>query len=412
MHEMKRFKVWLLELRSLRWRDAVLTLHERFREDRLGLVAGSLTFTTIIALVPFLTVALAIFTAFPMFAKFQDVLQKWLLESLVPDAISRQVLGYLSQFAGKASKLGSAGLLILLASALALVFTIDRTLNSIWRVRTKRAFGQRLLVYWASLTLGPLLLGASLTLTSYALSVSHALNTANAGSALSEWLPLLLDFVQFILGAGGMAALFHYVPNTFVRWGHAWIGGLFVATGMELARKALAFYLAKVPTYSIIYGAFATVPILLIWIYMVWVLVLLGAALTAYIPGLIGGTVRRRTGHGWQFSLALEVLQALDGAARGAARGLTMAQLCSTLRADGQRVEPVLEELIAIDWIGQLNESDSESYSAGSRYVLLANPETTRLDALLDRLLLPRNAVSERLWRNGRWAHDRLRDVL
>ena len=113
------------------WFHALLTLRERFREDRLGLTASSLTFTTTIALVPFFTVALAVFTAFPMFAKFQDVLQKWLIASLVPDTIARQVLGYLSQFAGKASKLGSVGLAALLVTALALIFTIDRTLNSI-----------------------------------------------------------------------------------------------------------------------------------------------------------------------------------------------------------------------------------------------------------------------------------------
>ena len=172
MRALQRLRIWLADVASVRWLDAALTLRERFREDRLGLTASSLTFTTTIALVPLITVALAVFTAFPMFAKFQDVLQKWLVESLVPDNIARQVLGYLSQFAGKASKLGVAGLAALLASALALVFTIDRTLNSIWRVRTPRPFGQRVLVYWAAITLGPVLLGASLSMTSYALSAA------------------------------------------------------------------------------------------------------------------------------------------------------------------------------------------------------------------------------------------------
>ncbi|TAF72196.1 MAG: YihY family inner membrane protein, partial [Curvibacter sp.] len=143
---------WLREIASIPWRDAAITLRERFREDRLGLTASSLTFTTTIALVPLITVALAVFTAFPMFAKFQDVLQKWLIESLVPDNIARQVLGYLNQFAGKASRLGVAGLTILLGTALALIFTIDRTLNSIWRVKKRRPFGQRVLIYWAAVT--------------------------------------------------------------------------------------------------------------------------------------------------------------------------------------------------------------------------------------------------------------------
>ena len=121
MQLIERLKPWLRDVASIPWRDAAITLRERFREDRLGLTASSLTFTTIIALVPLITVGLAVFTAFPMFAKFQDVLQKWLIESLVPDNIARQVLGYLNQFAGKASRLGVAGLAILLGTALALL---------------------------------------------------------------------------------------------------------------------------------------------------------------------------------------------------------------------------------------------------------------------------------------------------
>ena len=131
MQYLERLRGWLNEVAQVPWLQALRTLRERFREDRLGLTASSLTFTTTIALVPFITVALAVFTAFPMFAKFQDVLQKWLIESLVPENIARQVLGYLNQFAGKASKLGVMGLTVLLGTALALVFTIDRTLNSI-----------------------------------------------------------------------------------------------------------------------------------------------------------------------------------------------------------------------------------------------------------------------------------------
>ena len=133
-------------LKVFPWRNTAVVLRERFREDRLGLTASSLTFTTTIALVPLFTVALAVFTAFPIFAKMQGVLQQWLIESLVPDNIARSVLGYLTQFASKASRLGAVGLALLLATALALIFTMDRTLNNIWRVRRSRSFAQRLLV--------------------------------------------------------------------------------------------------------------------------------------------------------------------------------------------------------------------------------------------------------------------------
>jgi hypothetical protein len=129
------FRQLLQDLSVFPWRTTALTLGERFREDRLGLTASSLTFTTTIALVPFFTVALAVFTAFPMFSKLQGTLQTWLVQSLVPDAIARQVLGYLTQFAGKASRLGVVGLGVLFVTALALILTIDRTLNNIWRVQ-------------------------------------------------------------------------------------------------------------------------------------------------------------------------------------------------------------------------------------------------------------------------------------
>ncbi len=380
-------------------------LRERFREDRLGLTASSLTFTTTIALVPLITVALAVFTAFPMFAKFQDVLQRWLIESLVPDNIARQVLGYLNQFAGKASRLGVAGLAILLGTALALIFTIDRTLNSIWRVKKPRPFGQRVLVYWAAVTLGPLLLGASLSITSYAITASKGVVGGLPGG-----ITFLLDSLQFGLVAAGTAAMFHYVPNTYVRCGHAWMGGLFVSAGMELARKGLAMYLAKVPTYSVVYGAFATVPILLIWIYVAWVIVLLGAALTAYLPSLLAGVPRRKLGHGWQFQLALEVLQMLDTAKGAEDRGLTLSTLRLALRVDSQRLEPVLQTLQELDWVGQLQESTDRDGQA--RYVLLADLGQTVLEPLMQRLLLTPEPFTENLWKLGRWRTTSVRDAL
>jgi len=402
---LERLRIWLSDVAKVPWLDALHTLRERFSEDRLGLTASSLTFTTIIALVPFITVALAIFTAFPMFAKFQDVLQKWLIESLVPDNIARQVLGYLNQFAGKASKLGVVGLAVLLATALALIFTIDRTLNSIWRVRTPRSFGQRVLIYWSAVTLGPLLLGVSLSLTSVALGASKGVVGGLPGGV-----GLLLELLQITLVAAGMAAMFRYVPNTQVRWGHAWMGGLFVSLGVEIAKKCLSLYLSLVPSYSAVYGAFATVPILLVWIYVVWVIVLLGAALTAYVPSLIDGIPRRRSGPGWQFQLALEVLQQLAAVRPQAQKGLTIGQLCSALRADSPRLEPILESLTAMDWVALLDEGGSGGVQA--RYVLLIDTQQTSLEPLISTLLLPNTAVTEKLWRNGQWPLSSVHEAL
>jgi len=394
----------LVELSHFPWRDTATTLRARFREDHMGLTASSLTFTTSIALVPFFTVALAIFTAFPMFSKLQGALQAWLIKSLIPDNIARQVLGYLTQFSGQASKLGGAGLAVLLVTAITLILTIDRTLNSIWRVRVARPLAQRVLIYWAAITLGPLVLAASLAVTSYVLSASSGLVGALPGS-----LRFLLDVVQFFLMAGAMAALYRYVPNTYVKWVHAWSGGLFVSAGLEIAKKAIGVYLSAVPTYSLVYGAFATLPILLVWIYVSWVIVLMGAVIAAYLPSLLTGVSRRSSAHGWQFQLAIEVLQHLDKARTTPRMGLSASQLAELLQVDVLQLEPVLETLVALDWVGQLNDAQGD---AESRYLLLADPDTTTLAPLMQQLLLDRAPSVQKLWEKACWPLLHVRDAL
>jgi membrane protein len=394
----------LADLLHFPWKSTAATLGERFREDRLGLTASSLTFTTTIALVPFFTVALAVFTAFPMFNKLQAALQGWLVQSLIPDAIARQVLGYMTQFAGKASRLGVAGLGALVVTALALVLTIDRTLNSIWRVKRPRPLGQRVMIYWAVMTLAPLLLGASLSISSYVISASRGLVAAMPGTV-----QVLLDVVEFFLLAAGLAALYRYVPNTPVRRSHAWTGALFAAIGIEVARRLLAWYIAKVPTYSLVYGTFATVPILLVWIYVAWVIVLQGAVIAAYLPSLVAGNRRRSPTHGWQFQLALEVLRELNRARVSARRGLSALQLVEALEVETLQLEPVLETLVALDWIGRVNEVDDEE---NTRYILLADPRSTALEPLMRHLLLPHSEATDKLWKGGQLSAIYLKDVI
>ena len=396
-------RVFAINLAHFPWRDTLLTLRDRFREDRLGLTASSLTFTTSIALVPFFTVALAIFTAFPMFSKLQGALQGWLVDSLIPDNIARQVLGYLTLFSRQANKLGVVGLAVLLVTAIALILTIDRTLNTIWRVKTPRRLTQRVLIYWAAITLGPLILAASLSASTFVVSASSGL----VGSMPNGW-RFLLDVFQFVLVAGGLAALYRYVPNTYVKWAHAWVGGTFVAAGLEVAKKVLGLYLSNVPTYSMIYGAFATVPILLVWIYVAWIIVLMGAVIAAYLPSLLAGVARRGGGHGWQFQLAVEVLQQLHQQRRSAQRGCGATALAQALQVDVLQLEPALEVLAALQWIGQLvEERDLES-----RYILLADPDQTPLEPLILKLLLDKTNSTRPLWTHANWEGLKLRQVL
>ena len=370
-------------LRAWPWFDTLRTLRARFRDDRLGLTAGSLTFTTLIALVPLVTVMLAVFTAFPLFAGFEVALEQYFLQNLVPDGIAKPVLRALTQFAGKARGMGTLGLLLLVATALALVLTIDRTLNAIWRVRQPRPLGQRVLVYWAALTLGPLALGMSLTLTSLAVSASRGWV-----SALPGGVAFVLELIQFMLLASAAAGLFHYVPNTTVRWRHAWAGGLFVAIAFELVKKILGWYLGSVPTYSAVYGAFAFVPIMLLWVYLVWVVVLLGAVVAAYAPSLQMHVSTRAAIPGWRFELALAVIKQLQHARSTPAHGLSQAALSQQLRTDPLQLEPLLELLAEIGWVARLEEIGDP------RHVLLANADSTEMGPLLQRTLLDAGPAS------------------
>ena len=383
------------------WRETLATLRVRFREDRLGLTASSLTFTTVIALVPLFTVTLAVFSAFPMFGQFQNALQTYFLQSLVPPSIATPVLAALTQFAAKAYRVGSVGVVLLLLSALALMLTIDRTLNGLWRVRRPRPITQRVLVYWAVMTLGPLLLGVSLTITSYALSASRGLV-----SGMPDGLSFTLDLFELLLLATGAAGLFHFVPNTHVRWRHAFAGGVFTAVGIEVAKRIVTWYLSKMSIYATIYGAFATLPLLLTWIYVAWVIVLLGAVVAAYAPTLQMRTLASPDSAGQRFRLALAVLEALLSSMAARTRGLTGDQLATALRADPLRIEPVLEVLVAIDWIGHLDEP------GGGRYVLLCDPLRTLAQPLVDRLLLDRTPAVERFWQRAQFDHILLADIV
>ena len=389
-----RFQAWP-------WSGTVVTLVERFREDRLALTAGSLTFTSVISLVPMATVMLALFSAFPMFATLQETLQRYFVANLFPDTIAKPVLGAITQFSTRANRLGLVGLAVLLISAIALMLTIDKALNAIWRVRKARSFAQRVLIYWSAMTLGPLLLAVSLTATSYAVSVARGY-----GGFAPQGFGVVIATLEFVLIVLGGAALFHYVPNTHVRWRHALAGGLFVALGIAGAKRLLALYFSTVPTYSMIYGAFATVPIFLIWIYLSWVVVLLGAVIAAYAP--VAGTRLKRwpATTGSRFRLALALLRTLGGGRDADFKGLTGPALSHALSTDPLQIDPLLDTLVGIDWVGRLDEPGE------ARYVLLADPERTPAEPLIAALLLDPSPDLGPFWKEARFDQLKLAELL
>jgi membrane protein len=396
----RRLQAMVGHIQRFPWRNTAMTLRDRFREDRLGSTAGSLTFTTTISLVPLLTVVLAVFSAFPMFSRIETTVQKWLIQGLVPEHIARQVSNYVFQFANKATQIGWVGAVFLLVSALAMVLTIDRKLNDIWRVRNLRPLTQRVLVYWGVLTLGPLMVGLSLSLSAYALSSSRGWMGLHPGAWRS-----VLDAVEFMTVIVAMAALYRYVPNTWVRWSHALLGGLFAATAIELAKRLLSWYFTEVPAYSAVYGTFATVPILLIWVYLLWVIVLLGAVMVAYLPSLLAGVARRGDTPGWTYQLAIEALDALQPPQRSAGHGLSLEALAQRLKVDSLQLETPLAVLVSLDWVGKLADEDE-------RYVMLIDPQVTSAQPLLQMLLLQRQSATEATWQRSGWQGLMVSDLL
>jgi membrane protein len=405
MNPIDLFRATLTELRQFPWQPMARTLWSRFREVRLGMTASSLTFTTVLALVPLFTLGLAIFTAFPIFAKVQDQLQRWLIDSLVPESISRQVLGSLTQFSKKANRLGLVGLIAVVMTSLALLVTIDRTLGQIWRVNRPRPWGQRVLIYWAGLTLGPLLLGGSLAISSY-LFTGYL-------SDYADWLPVtvrsLLDLVEFGLLAATVTGLYYYLPNTRVDWRHALTGGVAVALGLELAKNLLAIYLAQMPTYSAIYGAFSAVPILLVWIYVAWVVVLLGAVLTASLPEIGRQAKRPVDGPGWSFRLALETLDLLRNARVNSPQGLRLSEMASQLRIEHRHAIRVMDALRELGWAGRIEQADAKTDSA---WVLLIDLSKTPLAPLAEKLWLAHSGEADLIWQKTQLDQLTVADVI
>jgi membrane protein len=248
---------------------------QRARKERLPQIAGSLTFTTVLSVVPFLAVSLALFTRFPVFMRFEQALEEHLLKSLLPADIARTVLRYLHQFAANANGLTLMGSLFLLSAAVALMLTVENAFNQIWNVKRNRPFFKRVGLYLLMLAAGPPLLGVSLWATSYALSASMGFIGTLPPSAR-----FMLTLGPAVLSMVGLSCLFYFVPNTRVRRRDALVGGLLASIALELGKRGFAAYLIKVPTYKAVYGAFSVFPVFLLWVYFSW-LVTLAAALVA-----------------------------------------------------------------------------------------------------------------------------------
>jgi len=252
----------------------------RFGEDRCLRVAGALSYTTLLALVPLTAVMFAVFARFPVFESWMATAQEFIYANFVP-ASGEVVIRYLRQFAANAHKLTVWGLLFLVLTSLMVMATIERVFNDIWHVPQTRKHLHRYLSYGALLTLGPVLIGISLSLATHLISLplfaGYSPLTAVRAFLLGG-MPVAFEWLAFML-------LYAVVPNHPVRWRHALIGSLVTTLLFEMTKRGFGFFIARYSSYQTIYGAMAVLPVFLIWIYLSWTVILLGAVVTAALPG-------------------------------------------------------------------------------------------------------------------------------
>ena len=362
----------------LQVRDLVRFARRRLTEERVSEVAASLTFTTVLALVPVLTIAFAIFTTFPLFTTFRDSLDAYFVQILMPKGISNTILDYLSQFAAKASRLSAVGAVFLIVTAIMMFGTVDRTLNQIWRVTEPRPFLQRMVIYWAVMTMGPLLLGASL---SFASELSPLMSLLGRETALLR--TTLMVLVSLAFSTLAFSLLYLTVPNRIVDWRDAAIGGLVAAIAFEITRRLFAFFIAQGPSssYKVVYGALAALPIFLIWVYLFWLITLVGAVIAAALPVVKHERWWHRPAPGGEFLDAMNVLRLLVES-RNSSAAVDVLRLREETRQGFEESERLLQRMLNVGWVARIRAERSRGWRLRrrgklqqDRWVLLANPD-------------------------------------
>jgi membrane protein len=247
---------------------------DHIRSERITISAGHLAYVSLLSLVPVIMVFFMIMSAFPAFAEVREQLENFIFTNFVPTA-GDVVQDYMTDFVANASDMGAVSIVSLLVVALLLISNIDKTFNHIWRTQVQRPIIYTFAIYWMVITLGPFLIGSSIIVSSY---------LAGLATFAEEYTPglgtFVLKLVPSFAAIGAFLILYMIVPNRPVRAKYALCGALLATVLFELSKKGFALYVTSFPSYEVIYGALAVIPILFIWVYLSWVVVLLGAVFT------------------------------------------------------------------------------------------------------------------------------------
>ncbi|HKM96803.1 MAG TPA: virulence factor BrkB family protein [Buttiauxella sp.] len=247
-------------------------LWHRIDQDNMTTLAGNLAYVSLLSLVPLVAVVFALFAAFPMFADISIQLRHFVFSNFMP-ATGDIIQSYIEQFVANSTKMTAVGACGLIVTSLLLMYAVDSALNTIWRSSRTRPKIYSFAVYWMILTLGPLLAGVSLAISSYLLSLRWVTGFNSVIDDMLRIFPLLISWLSFWM-------LYSIVPTTRVPVSDSLIGSLVAALLFELGKKSFALYITMFPSYQLIYGVLAVIPILFVWVYWTWCIVLLGAEIT------------------------------------------------------------------------------------------------------------------------------------
>ncbi len=279
---------------------------KRLAENNLTDVAGNISFTILLSIVPMLAIVLAVFTTFPEFGSLQNTLETYFSQGMIPASTAHIILNNLTTFAANAANVSIIGGLTLVATALMTISLIESTFNHIWHVMTPRPVVKRIVMYVGIAIFGPLLLGISIYLTSHLVLAAHGLvaNLPFLNSVSSSLISIFWTAIAFTL-------LYRVVPNRLVFWKDAAAGGIFAGIAFEIAIRAFAFFIVNFSTYERIYGALAAFPIFMMWIYISCLIMLLGGMVAALLPEIRNGRWNATPAVGSQFSDAIKIIGVL-----------------------------------------------------------------------------------------------------
>jgi membrane protein len=351
----------------------------RFNRDRCFGAAGALSYTTLVSLVPLGVIALGILSIFPTFAAVREEFLAMVFRNFVP-AIGEQAAYWFSGFATSAAQTTAIGLIGIVGTGVLLLSTVEDQLNLIWRVSISRPWVQRILAYWTLLTLGPLLVGTSLTLSTYFdLAAQRAgLNPAQLAD-LATWTSDIGRVLPFILEFSACTLLYCLIPNCAVRWRDAAAGALLAAILIQLLKMGFSAYILTT-SYQTVYGALAVVPIFLLWMYVSWMAVLFGAVIAANLPTW---QIDERLGHlgagGVQLGLALAMIATL---ARAQQRG-------ATSRTTTLARELGVPTTSLVEYLNRLAQAGFVAPTQAGGWVLAWDPRNATLFDLYQALDLP-----------------------